>query len=213
MTLTDKTALISGAAGAIGAAVARSLLAMGARVILLDRAAGPLADLTQSLGDRAVSVVRDLTDEAGLRAAVAGLVERFGRIDVLVNNAGILTPIKAAATSMQQWRRVMAINLDAAFILTASLPAVRSPEGYLETIPELVVEVRSKNDTNPEIAAKNDEYFQAGVVEVWVIDPNPRTVAVCRVNQSVTVFDDIDTLTSVLLPGWGVLVANLFVGS
>ena len=91
MTLTDKTALISGAAGAIGAAVARSLLAMGARVILLDRAAGPLADLTQSLGDRAVSVVRDLTDEAGLRAAVAGLVERFGRIDVLVNNAGILT--------------------------------------------------------------------------------------------------------------------------
>ena len=61
--------------------------------------------------------------------------------------------------------------------------------------------------------AENDEYFRAGVVEVRVIDPDPRTVAVCRVNQSVTVFNDIDILTSVLLPGWGVPVANLFVGS
>lgn len=127
MTLADKTALISGAAGAIGAAVARSLLAMGARVILLDKAAGPLADLTQSLGDRAVGVVQDLTDEAGLRAAVAGLVCRFGRIDVLVNNAGILTSTKAAATSMQEWRQVMAVNLDAAFILTQEvLPGMRA---------------------------------------------------------------------------------------
>jgi 3-oxoacyl-[acyl-carrier protein] reductase len=127
MTLTDKTALISGAAGAIGAAVARSLLAMGARVILLDRAAEPLAELTASLGDRAVSVVQDLTDEAGLRATVRQLIGRFGRIDVLVNNAGILTPTKAEATSMEEWRRVMAVNLDAAFILTQEvLPGMRA---------------------------------------------------------------------------------------
>jgi len=127
MTLTNKTALISGAAGAIGAAVARSLLAMGARVILLDRAAEPLAVLTSSLGDQAVSVVQDLTDESGLRVAMAQLVGRFGCIDVLVNNAGILTPTKAIATSMEEWRRVMAVNLDAAFILSQEvLPGMRA---------------------------------------------------------------------------------------
>jgi len=105
------------------------------------------------------------------------------------------------------------VGADAAFVLTQSLPVTRSPEGYLETIPEIVVEIRSKNDTNPEIAAKNDEYFRAGVVEVWVIDPTARTAAVCRANQSVTVYPDTGTLVSPLLPGWSVPVANLFLGS
>src|SRR5919109_253754 len=52
---------------------------------------------------------------------------------------------------------------DAVFIATASLPLRRSSEGYLETIPELVVEIRSPNDTGPEVQAKVDEYLAAGV--------------------------------------------------
>lgn len=127
MTLANKTALVTGAAGAIGAAVARSLLAMGARVVLLDRAAEPLVALSASLGDRAVCVVHDLSDETGLRDAVARLVGQFGSIDVLVNNAGILTPTKVGATTMAEWRRVMAVNLDAAFVLTQEvLPRMRA---------------------------------------------------------------------------------------
>ena len=140
---------------------------------------------------RQARVIRYLTD-----AEDAGLGEVRGDVGVILRR----NPDRV-------------VGPDAAFILAKSLPVTWSSDGYLETIPEIVVEVRSKNDTNPEIAAKNDEYFRAGVVEVWVIDPNPRTVAVCRVNQSVTVFDDTDTLTSVLLPGWRVPVANLFVGS
>jgi Uma2 family endonuclease len=104
------------------------------------------------------------------------------------------------------------VGADAAFILTASLPVRRSPEGYLETIPELVVEVRSKNDTNPEIVGKNEEYFRAGVQVVWVIDPAARTVAAHNADGSVQIFRDADALTCGLLPGFTLPVANLFAG-
>lgn len=104
------------------------------------------------------------------------------------------------------------VGPDAAFILTASLPARTSPEGYLETIPEIVVEVRSKNDTAPEIVAKADEYFRAGVRSVWVLDPAARTVADHRPDTSVRVFHEADALTCDLLPGFSVPVARLFAG-
>jgi Uma2 family endonuclease len=105
------------------------------------------------------------------------------------------------------------VGADAAFILTASLPVKRSSEGYLETIPEIVVEIRSKNDTNPEVDSKTAEYHRAGVMEVWVIDPDARTVGIRRANQPEAVFPDTATLASALLPGFAVPVANLFVGS
>jgi Uma2 family endonuclease len=105
------------------------------------------------------------------------------------------------------------VGADAAFILTKSLPVRTSPEGYLVTIPELVVEVRSKNDSRPEVAAKNDEYFDAGVELIWVIDPEARTVTASRRGQPDQTFQVTDTLTCPLIPGFAVPVANLFAGS
>jgi Uma2 family endonuclease len=102
---------------------------------------------------------------------------------------------------------------DATFILTQSLPVRKSPEGYLETIPELVVEIRSKNDFRPEIAAKNAEYFAAGVELVWVIDSEDRTVTAHRRGEPDQTFQETDTLTCHLIPGFAVPVANLFTGS
>ena len=102
---------------------------------------------------------------------------------------------------------------DAAFILSESLPVRRSKEGYLETIPELVVEVRSKNDSTNEVRAKKEEYFDAGVKLVWVIDPDDRTVTAHQPGQPAHVFAEADTLTCPLIPGFAVPVAKLFVGS
>jgi Uma2 family endonuclease len=104
------------------------------------------------------------------------------------------------------------VGADAAFILTASLPVQRSVEGYLETIPELVVEVRSPNDWAPEITAKNQEYFAAGVRVVWVLDPSARTVAAHNADGSVQLFRAGEQLTCDLLPGFSVPVASLFAG-
>lgn len=99
---------------------------------------------------------------------------------------------------------------DAMFIAQASLPPRLSPEGYLFTIPELVVEVRSKNDTQPEIDEKVREYLSAGVVLVWVADPAARTVTAHRPRQPAVVFGAIDVLTAdPVIPGFAVPVAEL----
>jgi Uma2 family endonuclease len=105
------------------------------------------------------------------------------------------------------------VGADAAFVLNKSLPVRKSPEDYLLTIPELAVEVRRKIDSRPEIAAKNDEHFDAGVELIWVIDPEARTVTASRRGQPDETYQTTDTLTCQLIPAFAVPVANLFRGS
>ena len=103
------------------------------------------------------------------------------------------------------------VGADAAFIVTQSLPVRLSPEGYLETIPELVVEVRSKNDTQPEVEQKVNEYLQAGARVVWVPDPERQIVTAYRNGQPPQVFGPQDTLTvSDVIPGFAMPVQDVF---
>lgn len=102
------------------------------------------------------------------------------------------------------------VGADAVFLLPASLPARLSPEGYLESVPDIVVEVRSKNDTAPEVEAEVGEYLTAGGKAVWVLDPDARTVTVHTPAAPPVAFGPADTLTSPLLPGFAVPVAKLF---
>ena len=125
MPLQGKTALVTGAAGAIGASIARGLAQAGARLVLVDLADGPLVALAAELGADAVRL--DLADSDAVGASAAAILARHGRIDILVNNAGILSNAKIAATSLDEWHRVQRINVDAAFLLSqAFLPAMRA---------------------------------------------------------------------------------------
>jgi Uma2 family endonuclease len=99
---------------------------------------------------------------------------------------------------------------DAAFVLTPSLPVKFSREGYLTTIPEIVVEVLSKNDTAAEIDAKCDRYWAAGVIEVWIIDGDRERIEVRSSPSNVHSFEMNDMLTSKLLPGFSVPVQLIF---
>jgi 3-oxoacyl-[acyl-carrier protein] reductase len=127
MSLQGKVALVTGAAGSIGAAVARRLCADGAHVVLIDRAPEALEAAAEPLGDSATTAVLDLTDAAAIESTVASLAERFGHLDVLVNNAGVLSNNKVAAAGLDEWRGIMAVNLDAAFLMTkAVLPSMRA---------------------------------------------------------------------------------------
>ena len=102
------------------------------------------------------------------------------------------------------------LGTDAAFLTTAQLPPRLSPEGYLLTIPQLVVEVRSKNNTQSELDAKVRDYLAAGAVLVWVADPDARTVTAHRANQAPVVFTASDTLSAdPVIPGFAVPVAEL----
>jgi Uma2 family endonuclease len=68
------------------------------------------------------------------------------------------------------------VGPDATFISKTRLPIKRTPEGYLETIPDLVVEVVSKNDTRRYLERKTNDYLRAGVAIVWLVDPAKRTL-------------------------------------
>jgi NAD(P)-dependent dehydrogenase (short-subunit alcohol dehydrogenase family) len=125
--VSERVAIVTGAARGIGLAVAARLIADGVVVAAVDRAEERLRTEMQRLGERAVAVATDVTDADAADATVADLLRRFGRIDVLVNNAGIGG--RSAATWEQtdaDWEQVMAVNLTAVFVWTrAVLPAMR----------------------------------------------------------------------------------------
>lgn len=127
MTLQGKTALVTGAAGAIGAAIATALVEQGATVVLVDIADAPLQALAARLGPQAQACRMDLGDPAAVSAGAQALIERLGGIAILVNNAGILSNNKFAATTLDEWRRVQAINVEAAFLLSqAFVPGMKA---------------------------------------------------------------------------------------
>jgi NAD(P)-dependent dehydrogenase (short-subunit alcohol dehydrogenase family) len=118
----DKVALITGAASGIGAATARLLAREGARLALadLDAARGEaVAAAIRAGGAEALFLEHDVTDEAAWERVIAATLARFGRLDVLVNNAGIGGPARPPdEQGLEDWRRVMAVNLDGVFLGT-----------------------------------------------------------------------------------------------
>jgi meso-butanediol dehydrogenase/(S,S)-butanediol dehydrogenase/diacetyl reductase len=117
--LQDRIALVSGAASGIGLATARRFAAEGAIVILVDRDSAGLARAHASLhGDAHEAETLDVTDEGGWIALAEKIGSRHGRLDVLVNNAGFGGYLPIADTSFQDWRSILAVNLDSVFLAT-----------------------------------------------------------------------------------------------
>ena len=103
------------------------------------------------------------------------------------------------------------VEPDAAFVVKASLPVRTSPERYLETIPELVVEIRSKNDTNPYVFRKVADYLDAGVQLVWVIDPEAATIVEHRPGAAPKTIPASDELQcEEIIPGFRLPLSELF---
>jgi Uma2 family endonuclease len=115
-------------------------------------------------------------------------------------------------TGIVLWRNPdRMVGPDASFVTSKSLPVRDSPEGYLETIPELVVEVRSKNDSESEIERKVADYLKAGVKCIWSVDPSSECVIEYRSGVETKRYDKLDTLEcDDLIPGFQFAVAILF---
>lgn len=136
--LDGRVALISGAASGMGASHARAFVAEGASVVIGDIADEGGAKLAAELGDGVVFVHLDVTSLVDWQAAVAAAVERFGKLDVLVNNAGILDGGPLGTYTEEQWNRTLSINLTGPFLgLTAARDAL------VQARPSAVVNISS----------------------------------------------------------------------
>ncbi|MEO8938469.1 MAG: 3-hydroxybutyrate dehydrogenase [Burkholderiaceae bacterium] len=121
MRLKDKVAFVTGAASGIGKAIAGLYAREGAAVAIADMnldAAKAVADEIAALGGRAISLGCDVTDEAQVEAAVAATIAQLGGVDILVSNAGIQIVHPVEEFSYAEWKKMLAIHLDGAFLTT-----------------------------------------------------------------------------------------------
>jgi len=111
VTLAGKTAVVTGASSGIGEATARVLSAKGCNVVLAARREERLNALAAELGEGALAAPTDVTDPADCAALVARTVERFGSLDVLINNAGLGLYASVADGEPEDWRRMFDVNV------------------------------------------------------------------------------------------------------
>jgi 3-hydroxybutyrate dehydrogenase len=130
MKLKDKTAIVTGAASGIGKAIALKYAREGAKVAIADldkRAADAAAAEVLAAGGQAIGIAMDVTSERAVNDGVAAVVAAFGGVDVLVSNAGIQIVHPLEEFSYDEWKKMLAIHLDGAFLTTrACLPHMYS---------------------------------------------------------------------------------------
>ncbi len=119
--LTGKTALVTGASGGIGGAIARALHGQGAAVALSGTRTGPLEALAGELGQRVHVTPCDLSDAASVEALPKTAAEAMGGLDILVNNAGVTRDNLFMRMSDEEWGQVINVNLTAAFRLSRAV--------------------------------------------------------------------------------------------
>jgi 3-oxoacyl-[acyl-carrier protein] reductase len=140
--LSERIALVTGASRGIGRTIATRLAAQGALVVAAARAehAQPVAAEIAAAGGRAEAIALDVTESGAAEQAVKGIVERHGRIDVLVNNAGITRDQLMLRMKREDWDAVLATNLTAAFAITqaALKPMIRQKSGRIVCISSVV---------------------------------------------------------------------------
>lgn len=124
MHFREKVAIVTGAASGIGKEIALTLARKGAQVVIADRnaaaAQAAAAELSAS-GVRALGIAMDVSDELQVQAGVHAAVAAFGRIDVLVSNAGIQIVSRLEELAYADWKRLLAIHLDGAFLTTRAV--------------------------------------------------------------------------------------------
>lgn len=176
LDLTGKVALVTGGGSGIGSACVRELAELGALVVVVDRDPAAARSAADDLGDRALPVVADVTDEQDCFAMVSAAVDHFGGLDIAVNSAGIgapeFTPVGEA--SWELWRRVVSVNLDGVF-LSMKAETARMPRGGSIVNIGSVMSVVASRGASSYVAAKHG---LVGLTKTAALDYAPRGVRV-----------------------------------
>jgi len=153
--MQGKVAFITGAASGIGRASAELLAREGASVALADIDAAGLESVARAIGPAALAIPLDVTDPLAWKGALAGAQSRFGALHALVHSAGVSLMKPLESITIEDWRRVHAINLDALFYGTqAALPLLRAGGGGSIVIVSSSSGLRGKPDLTAYCSSK-----------------------------------------------------------
>jgi 3-oxoacyl-[acyl-carrier protein] reductase len=166
--LTGKVAIVTGSTKGIGRAIAERMVNEGANVVVTARTSSDVQSVAERLGDNAVGIPCDVADPGSCQELVEEAVERFGRLDVLVNNAGmgIFKPI--TEMTVEEWRKQIDINLGGVFYCSkAAIPHLSaSGDGYIINIGSL-----AGRNTFPRGTGYNASKFGLlGMTEAMMLD-------------------------------------------
>jgi NAD(P)-dependent dehydrogenase (short-subunit alcohol dehydrogenase family) len=180
--LHGRVVVITGASSGIGAACATAFAATGARIVLAARRGDRLASLVaglEKLGSEALAVATDVTDEAAVADLFAQAMQRFGQVDVLVNNAGIADSTAADKLELALWHKVIDTNLTSAFLCARSAIPIMKAQGRGRIINVGSISARVPRAESPAYTASK-----------WGLDGLTRALAIdCRAhNIAVSVF-------------------------
>lgn len=152
MDLTSRVALVTGASRGIGRAIALGLARRGATVVAAARGdnAAPVVEEIRAAGGAAEAVALDVTDQASVEAAIRGLLERHGRLDILVSNAGITRDQLLLRMKREDWDAVLATNLTATFTVcqAALRPMIKQRSGRIVAISSVVGQMGNAGQAN-----------------------------------------------------------------
>jgi len=131
MDFSGQTVLITGASRGIGAATAEHFASLGAQVALTARSEGELVKLAEKIGPKALAIACDVADFQHVQAAVDQTVAQFGRLDIVINNAGMLLPVhRLVDFEPADWDRVIDVNVKGVFyMMKAALPVMTAQGG------------------------------------------------------------------------------------
>ncbi len=166
--LIGKVAIVTGSTKGIGRAIAERMVNEGANVVVTARTGADVDTVAEHLGDNAVGITSNVADPASCQELVEKAVERFGRLDVLVNNAGlgIFKPI--SDMSIEEWRRQVDVNLGGVFYCSkAALPHLSaSGDGYIINVGSLA----SRNTFAGGTGYNASKFGLLGMTEAMMLD-------------------------------------------
>jgi 3-oxoacyl-[acyl-carrier protein] reductase len=195
MRLKDKVCIITGSAGGIGLAGAKRVAAEGAVAIVCDvkqDAVDRACDEITASGGQAAGFAVDVTQRPALDAMVAAVLQRFGRIDVLVNNAGITADARLAKMTFEQWQRVIDVNLHGVFHATQAVTDTLLRQGS-----GAIINTSSITGVYGNFGQGNYAATKAGVIgltKTWARELGPKGIRVNAVVPGSIATPILDTL-------------------
>ena len=183
MQLKDRIAVITGASAGIGRAIAQMFAAEGAHVIIVARSMSKLEELRsqiESSGGSATIEIADVSAEDQVEAVFGRCRERFGRVDVLVNNAGVTTRSATDELPLAEWKRVMDINVTGAFLCARAALRVMKPHksGKIINIGSLAVKSPRPNSA----AYTTSKFALEGLTKSLAVDGREFGITACVIH-------------------------------